>query len=115
MKFFVKNPNNDFFTNNQIYNNALHEIAHALGFMGHSDDKNNIMYLTRDSITHINKDRAELTEISYQAEPPRCAQDLYALLDSCIQEVLNNKDADSKALIEKAAKDLQNNFLDYER
>ena len=55
------------------------------------------------------------SEISYQAEPPRCAQDLYALLDSCIQEVLNNKDADSKALIEKAANDLQNNFLDYER
>ena len=43
-----------------------------------------------------------------------CAQELYGLLDACIQEVLNNKDADCKALISKAAADFQRNFLDYE-
>lgn len=43
-----------------------------------------------------------------------CAQELYGLLDACIQEVINNKDADCKELIKKAAEDFQRNFLDYE-
>lgn len=43
-----------------------------------------------------------------------CAQELYGLLDACIQEVLNNENADCKALISKAAADYQRNFLDYE-
>ena len=51
INFYLKDPYNDFYTKNQIYNTALHEIAHAIGFMGHSNDKMNIMYLTRDSVT----------------------------------------------------------------
>ena len=43
-----------------------------------------------------------------------CAQELYGLLDACIQEVLTNENADCKALIKKAAEDYQRNFLDYE-
>ena len=43
-----------------------------------------------------------------------CAQELYGLLDACIQEVLNNENADCKELIKKAAADFQRNFLDYE-
>ena len=49
--------------------------------------------------------------IEYQTEEKQCAQDLYGLLDSCIQEVLTNKDADCKAVLEKAASDFQANFL----
>ena len=52
--------------------------------------------------------------IEYQSEEPVCAQDLYSILDSCIQEVLNNKDSDCKAILKKAASDFQSNFLDYE-
>ena len=33
------------FTPNKMYNIALHEIFHALGFMGHSLDTNSIMYM----------------------------------------------------------------------
>ena len=43
-----------------------------------------------------------------------CAQELYGLLDACIQEVLTNKDADCATLIKKAAQDYQSNYLDYE-
>ncbi len=46
------------------------------------------------------------------AEEPVCAQGLYGILDGCIQEVLTNKDADCKALIEKAVSDFQVNYLD---
>ncbi|MDD6484548.1 MAG: extracellular solute-binding protein [Clostridiales bacterium] len=50
-------------------------------------------------------------EIEYQTEEKICAQDLYGLLDSCIQEVLTNKDADCGEVLNKAASDFQNNFL----
>ncbi len=47
-----------------------------------------------------------------QPEEPVCAQGLYGILDGCIQEVLTNKDADCKSLIEKANNDFQVNYLD---
>ena len=47
-----------------------------------------------------------------QPEEPVCAQDLYAILDGCIQEVLINKDADCAALIKGAVSDFQVNYLD---
>lgn len=47
-----------------------------------------------------------------RAEEPVCAQELYSVLDNCIQEVLTNKDADCAALLEKANSDFQKNYLD---
>jgi len=47
-----------------------------------------------------------------QPEEPVCAQELYGVLDNCIQEVLLNKDADCAALLEKANSDFQANYLD---
>lgn len=41
-----------------------------------------------------------------------CAQELYGILDRCIQEVINNKDADVAAILEKANSDFQNDYLD---
>lgn len=52
--------------------------------------------------------------IKYHTEERMCAQELYALLDSCIQEVLNNEGADCKAVIDKAEADFQNNYLNNE-
>ena len=50
--------------------------------------------------------------VEYQAEEPVEAQALYAQLDTCIQEVLTNKDANCAELIHKAAADFQKNYLD---
>ena len=41
-----------------------------------------------------------------------CAQELYGILDKCIQEVINNKDADVVAVLEKANSDFQHDYLD---
>lgn len=60
--FYLQTPDGKFFTKNQIYNTALHEIFHALGFMGHSFEPDNIMYLSKDSESFNNDMRAELTE-----------------------------------------------------
>ena len=50
--------------------------------------------------------------IEIQPEEPICAQDLYGVLDNCIQQVLNHKDADIAAIVEKANTEFQINFLD---
>ena len=42
--FYKNNPFGEENTDNQIYNTALHEIGHALGISGHSDDPDDIMY-----------------------------------------------------------------------
>ncbi|MBO5007841.1 MAG: extracellular solute-binding protein [Clostridia bacterium] len=47
-----------------------------------------------------------------QPEEPVCAQELYAVIDSLIQEVLTNKDADCAKLLKKANADFQSNYLD---
>ena len=60
--FYLKDPSGDYFSQNQVYNTALHEIVHAIGFMGHCSDKNNIMYLSKDSKSVINDTRENLTE-----------------------------------------------------
>lgn len=68
---------------------------------------------------NINLNHVKLYNESYsdenvevQMEEPVCAQDLYGILDGIIQEVLNNKNADCRALIEQANSDFQVNFLD---
>ena len=47
-----------------------------------------------------------------QAEEPVCAQELYAILDSCIQAVLTNKNANPAEILKKANADFQANYLD---
>lgn len=54
----------------------------------------------------------DLGDCKLRAEEPVCAQELYGILDNCIQEVLTNKDADPAALLEKANSDFQANYLD---
>ena len=52
------------------------------------------------------------TSIALRPEEPVCAQELYAVLDGIIQEILTNKNADIKALAEKANSDFQKHYLD---
>lgn len=61
--------------------------------------------LYNDSLT-------EDSGIEIQSEEPVCCQDLYKLLDNCIQSVLTDKDADCRALISEAASKFQANYLD---
>ncbi len=62
INFYIQDPEGNFFTANQIYNTALHEIFHSLGFMGHSFNPDNIMYLAKNKNTLINDTRAVLNE-----------------------------------------------------
>jgi len=50
--------------------------------------------------------------VTINPEPAACAQQLYAILDKCIQEVITNKDANVDELISTASNDYQVNHLD---
>lgn len=53
-------------------------------------------------------------DVTIKAEEPMCCQQLYSVLDKCIQEVITNKNADCAELIKAAAEDFQVNHLDKE-
>lgn len=67
------------------------------------------MNINPNHIKHYN----ETENIELQAEEPVEAQALYSVLDSVIQEVLTNENADIRAAVSKAASDFQKNQLDY--
>ena len=52
------------------------------------------------------------SDLKLKPEEPVSCQELYAVLDACIQEVVTNKNSDPAALIKKAAKDFQRDNLD---
>lgn len=51
--FHKTNPKNANYTNKEVYNTALHELGHALGLMGHSDNPNDVMYSNNDRATDV--------------------------------------------------------------
>lgn len=52
------------------------------------------------------------SKVVVKKEVSVCGQELYAILDGCIQEVLTNENADIDSLLKKAANDYQVNYLD---
>lgn len=68
---------------------------------------------TNININHVKLYNESLTDPSIELRPeePVCAQELYAVFDGIIQEILTNKDADIPALVKKANEDFQSNYL----
>lgn len=52
------------FSPREIYNSALHEIGHALGIMGHSENKDDIMYMETNQNDSFNKFKSDFQPIS---------------------------------------------------
>lgn len=62
--FYDSNNLGKSFSPKEIYNTALHEIGHSLGIMGHSYNKDNIMYMESDTTESFDKFRSELLYLS---------------------------------------------------
>ena len=58
------------------------------------------------------EDYEKYDTITIKPEEPVKCQELYSLLDSCIQAVLTDESADPAQLIHQAAQDFQTNYLD---
>ena len=122
--FYVKDPLGNFYTQNQVYNTALHEIAHALGVMGHSSNKKNVMYLTKDETGVFNDARSELSEadistmkLLYKLKPDitnkedKKSEYLPFLVLGDSEDVINAKIREAKLYI-KRAPHLPNGYMD---
>lgn len=70
----------------------------------------------RQKYTNVNyndlADYYEADDVTIKPEPGACAQQLYTIMDKCIQEVITNKNADISKLLKTASKDYQKNHLD---
>lgn len=66
MQIFFYDSNNlgDAFSEEQIYNTALHEIGHSLGIMGHSQNKDDLMYMQGNTDTVFDPYRSDFQAIS---------------------------------------------------
>ena len=67
------------------------------------------------NINHVklyNDFMADMGECELRAEEPVCAQELYSILDSCIQAVLEDENADCAEVLKKGCSDFQQNYLD---
>lgn len=70
--------------------------------------RNKYANMTMDSIAHY----ADADDVILRAEEPVACQELYAILDSGLQEILTNKNVDIKKLVKKMNDDFQKNSLD---
>lgn len=63
--FYDSNNSGQPFSQKEIYNTALHEIGHSLGIMGHSFNKDNLMYMeTNQDNSYFNQFRSDFQSIS---------------------------------------------------
>ncbi|MCQ2739426.1 MAG: matrixin family metalloprotease [bacterium] len=76
INFGITAPNGEEYSPNFVYNTAIHEIIHALGFMGHSDNPRDIMYLSSSPKVKFDDLRTKPTiedlytlELLYDIEP----------------------------------------------
>lgn len=60
--FYLHKPSGEYYSKNYVYNTALHEIAHALGIIGHSGDRRNILYLSSNPTSVLLDKREKLSE-----------------------------------------------------
>lgn len=82
---------------------AVQYVDEMIEKYGNADPANVKLY--NDFVT-------DLGDCELKAEEPVCAQELYSILDSCIQAVFTDENADCAKLLEKAAADFQSNYLD---
>ncbi len=76
------------------------------------EKKNDILkkYATTDLAYY--REYMDSENVTIKPEEPVSCQELYSILDNCIQEVLENKNANIEKILKDAAKEFQTNYLD---
>lgn len=80
-----------------------------------NEDRNKKEEETRKKYVNVDsrdyEDYFGFKDVIIKPEEPASAQELYTLLDSCIQEIFTNKNANVEELVKKANSDFQTNYL----
>lgn len=76
------------------------------------EKKNDVLAHYGNLDINLFKEYTDISDVTIKPEEPVCCQELYALLDTCIQEVIQDKDADVHRLLADAAYKFQVNYLD---
>lgn len=69
IKFLIYNRQNKFWSANDIYSTALHEIGHSLGIKGHSINREDIMYPSTSYSTEISSNDINTLKLIYSIVP----------------------------------------------
>lgn len=81
-----------------------------------TEERNKLVDRMNEKYCNVNKkffaDYEMYDTVTIRPEEPERCQELYSLIDSCIQAVLTDENADPKQLIHQAAQDFQTNYLD---
>ncbi len=80
----------------------------------YSNYRNEMIEKYRNADEKYFKEYVDAEGVTVRAEEPVACQELYQVLDNCIQEVLNNQNADVNTVLAEAAQQFQVNYLDKE-
>jgi predicted Zn-dependent protease len=61
---YATDPAGNYFSEKDFYNTVVHEAGHALGIMGHSYGKDDIMYMSSDGRSLYSKHRSDFQSLS---------------------------------------------------
>lgn len=84
--FYDSNNLGQPFSQKEVYNTALHEIGHSLGIMGHSENKNNLMFMEENP--NEKDSRFDLLRSDFQAISPADLNTL-TLLYELVPDITN--------------------------
>lgn len=79
---------------------------------GMNDFKDSVMKKYANVNVDYYKEYFDMENVQIKAEEPINCQQLYSILDNCIQSILTNENIDLKQLAASAASDFQKNYLD---
>lgn len=119
--FYTKNNKDEYFTKEEIYNTALHEIAHALGVCGHSNNDNDVLFFSsayREDKEYHNLSDSDINTIKllYDIKPDITnGKDEYTIHPKLIfgdaKTINNTKLAEAENYIKQAPR-LPNGYID---
>lgn len=84
--FYDSNNLGQPFSQKEVYNTALHEIGHSLGIMGHSENRNNLMFMEENP--NEKDSRFDLLRSDFQAISPADLNTL-TLLYELVPDITN--------------------------